>query len=44
MVVKFRERTMGALVILLVCLISTAAVADDSYLCIGEQATGFGFK
>ena len=41
--VKVRERTMGALVILLVCLISTAALADESYLCIGEHATGFGY-
>jgi hypothetical protein len=38
------ERTMGAFVILLVCLISTAANADESYLCIGEKATGFSFN
>jgi hypothetical protein len=44
MAVKFWERTMGALVILLVCLISTAALADESYLCMGEHATGFAFK
>lgn len=39
-----RIRTMGALVILLVCLISTVALADESYLCIGEHATGFAFN
>ena len=44
MAVKFWERTMGALVILLVCLISTAVLADESYLCIGEHATGFAFN
>ena len=41
--VKVRERTMGALVIFLACLISTVAFADESYLCIGEHATGFGY-
>lgn len=40
---KMKIRTMGALVILLVCLISTVASADASYLCIGEHATGFEF-
>jgi hypothetical protein len=38
------ERTMGALVILLVCLISTTVLADESYLCIGEQGTVFMFN
>ena len=43
--VKVQGHTMGALVILLlVCLISTAALADESYLCIGEHATGFSFN
>ena len=44
MAVKVQEHTMGALAVLLVCLISTAALADDSYLCIGEHATGFSFN
>ena len=36
-----RIRTMGALV--MVCLISTAALAEESYLCIAEQSVGFKF-
>lgn len=44
MAVMAQKRTMGALVILLVCLISRATLADESYLCIGEHATGFSFN
>ena len=42
--VKVRESTLGALVILLVCLISKAVLADESYLCIGVQGTVFVFN
>jgi len=41
---KVLERTKGALLILLVCLISTSGLADEYYLCIGEQTTGFDYN
>jgi hypothetical protein len=39
-----RIRAMVALVGVLGCLFSTSAFAVESYLCIGEQATGFIFN
>jgi hypothetical protein len=38
-----RIRMAVALAVVLGCLFSAIVQAEDAYLCVGEQATGFGF-